>query len=157
MPSLSNVRLVGRFDPSTKRMISSFSDAGYLIRRPPHPRSCFFEQPQFEGLLRENLLQIAGLAAQVLDLGRGRRSRRVARQAFLPGLEELLRAAIIQAPGNAVASVQFGNAVLALQTIQHALDLLFRRMLFASGPTDVFHNLVAVALLGSGFLSHLHS
>ena len=28
-------------DP-TRRMISSFSDAGYLMRRLPHPRSCFF-------------------------------------------------------------------------------------------------------------------
>ena len=27
---------------STRRMISSFSDAGYLMRCLPHPRSCFF-------------------------------------------------------------------------------------------------------------------
>ena len=33
---------VGRCDASTVRMISSFSEAGYLMRRPPHPRSCFF-------------------------------------------------------------------------------------------------------------------
>tara|TARA_B100001179_G_scaffold223186_1_gene200424 strand:- start:340 stop:735 length:396 start_codon:yes stop_codon:yes gene_type:complete len=41
-PSWSSVRLAGRCDCSTIRMISSFSDAGYLIRRLPHPRSCFF-------------------------------------------------------------------------------------------------------------------
>ena len=35
-------RVAGRCDCSTIRMISSFSDAGYLIRRLPHPRSCFF-------------------------------------------------------------------------------------------------------------------
>ena len=42
MPSFSRVRLTGRWDRSTSRIISSFSDAGYLIRRRPHPRSCFF-------------------------------------------------------------------------------------------------------------------
>ena len=31
-----------RCDCSTSRMISSFSAAGYLIRRLPQPRSCFF-------------------------------------------------------------------------------------------------------------------
>jgi hypothetical protein len=36
---LSNVCLIGRYDCSTRRMISSFSNAGYLIRRLPHPRS----------------------------------------------------------------------------------------------------------------------
>ena len=45
-------RTQSKFDPascklfqnvlSTSRMISSFSDAGYLILRFPHPRSCFF-------------------------------------------------------------------------------------------------------------------
>jgi hypothetical protein len=34
---------LARHDPcSTRRMISSFSDAGYLILRLPHLRSCFF-------------------------------------------------------------------------------------------------------------------
>ena len=38
----ARVRRTGRCDPSTSRMISSFSAAGYLIRGRPHPRSCFF-------------------------------------------------------------------------------------------------------------------
>jgi hypothetical protein len=42
MPILFRVCLVGRSDPSTVRMISSYSEAGYLICRRPHPRSCFF-------------------------------------------------------------------------------------------------------------------
>jgi hypothetical protein len=42
MPSLSKVRLAGKCDCSTSWMISAFSDAGYLMPRPPHPRSCFF-------------------------------------------------------------------------------------------------------------------
>ena len=41
-PSFSSVRLTGRCELSTRRMISSFSDAGYLIRGRPYPRSRFF-------------------------------------------------------------------------------------------------------------------
>ena len=42
MPSCSSVRFAGRCEPSTRRMISSFSAAGYLMRSLPHPRACFF-------------------------------------------------------------------------------------------------------------------
>ena len=42
IPSVASVRRTGRRDCSTRRMISSFSEAGYLIARLPHPRSCFF-------------------------------------------------------------------------------------------------------------------
>ncbi len=48
------------------------------------------------------------------------------------------------------------SAVLALRATQHDPDLLFRRALFAGGTADFLDNLLAVALLGSGFLSHLH-
>jgi hypothetical protein len=36
------------------------------MRRLPHPRSCFFEQPVLQHLLGQGLLEIAPLAAQVL-------------------------------------------------------------------------------------------
>ena len=49
------------------------------------------------------------------------------------------------------------NALLTLQAAQHDPDLLFRQILLASGSADGFDNLLAVALFGSGFLSHLHS
>jgi hypothetical protein len=42
MPISSSVLRTGSGEVSTVRMISSFSDAGYLMRRPPHPRSRFF-------------------------------------------------------------------------------------------------------------------
>ena len=115
----------------------------------------FFEQPQFQGLLGHDLLQIACLSAQILDLARRRRTCRVARQALLPSLEELLGPAVIQALGNALTAAQLGNAVLALEAIQHDPDLLFGRILFAGRSTDVLDDLLAMALLGSGFLSHL--
>ena len=47
-------------------MISSFSDAGYLIPRLPHPRSYFFEQPVLQHLLGKSFLQIARLGTQRL-------------------------------------------------------------------------------------------
>jgi hypothetical protein len=50
-PRWRRVRRTGRCDGSTRRMISSSSAAGYLIRARPHPRSCFFQQPQLERLL----------------------------------------------------------------------------------------------------------
>jgi hypothetical protein len=53
-------------------MISSFSEAGYLIPRRPHPRSCFFEQPQFQGLLGDDFLQRLGFLSQIPYLAAGR-------------------------------------------------------------------------------------
>ena len=69
----------------------------------------------------------------------------------------LLGPAVIQALGNALAAAQLRDAVLALQAVQNDPDLLFRRILLARDPADVFDDLLAVALLASGFLSHLHS
>lgn len=47
-------------------------------------------------------------------------------QALLRCFEEFLRPAVIQAPSDALAAAQLGNTVLALQAIQHDLDLLIR-------------------------------
>src|SRR4051812_28045448 len=88
MPSLSNVRRTGRCDCSTIRMISSFSDAGYLMRHreamlridvSPIPGDAFFEQAQLEGLLGDDLFQLLSLALEVFDLAAGRRPCRVRR------------------------------------------------------------------------------
>ena len=38
-------RRTGSGDVSTRRMISSFSNAEYLMRYPPHPRSCLWNGP----------------------------------------------------------------------------------------------------------------
>jgi len=46
-------------------MISSFSDAGYLMRCRPHSRSCFFKQTVLEGQVGNAFLQIARLPPQV--------------------------------------------------------------------------------------------
>jgi integrase len=73
-----------RCDCSTIPMISSFSDAGYLIRRRPHPRSCYFEQTVLERQVGHTFLPGTGFAAQVLHLAAGRGTSRVTRQARLP-------------------------------------------------------------------------
>ena len=112
MPSVASVGRTGRCDCSTRRMISNFSEAGYLIARLPHPRSCFFEQTQFQRLFGNNLLQSPGLTAKVRHLAAGGRTRRVARQSPLAGLQELLRPAVIEALGNTFPAAQFGNAGL---------------------------------------------
>ncbi len=127
MPSCSSVRRAGRCDCSTILMISSFSDAGYLMRRRPHPRACFFEQTVLKRQVGDAFLQGAGLAAQILDLVRGGRARRIARQAALARFHELLRPDIVQALGNAFLAAQLGDTVIAAQAFQHNPDLVFRR------------------------------
>ena len=47
MPSFTSVRRTGKWDCSTSWMIASFSQAGYLMPRPPHPPSHFFKQTVF--------------------------------------------------------------------------------------------------------------
>jgi hypothetical protein len=42
-------------------MFSNFSDAGYLMPRPPIRDHVFFEQPELQRLLGDNLLQLLRL------------------------------------------------------------------------------------------------
>jgi hypothetical protein len=61
-------------------MISSFSDAVYLIRGRPHRLSCFFEKTQLERLLGNHLFQITGFAAQIFHFVGVCRTCGIARQ-----------------------------------------------------------------------------
>ena len=49
-------------------MISNFSDAEYLMKRPLHPRERFFEQTVFDQDLSQGLLELARLSLELLDL-----------------------------------------------------------------------------------------
>ena len=69
----------------------------------PIPDHAFFEQPQFECLLGDNLLQVLRLAPELLDLIGRRGPRRVAGEPALAGLQELLRPRVIHALGDAFA------------------------------------------------------
>src|SRR3546814_439186 len=134
MPSWSSVRLAGRCDCSTIRMISSFSDAGYLIRRRPHPQSCFFEQTVFECQVGHAFLQSTGFAAQILNLAGGCGAGGVAGQTALTRFHELFRPGVIKALGDAFLAAQLGDAVLAAQPIENEADLVFSREV-ATGRT----------------------
>jgi hypothetical protein len=117
-PIWARVRRTGRWDCSTTRMISSFSEAGYLIRGRPQPRSCFFEKAVLEGQRGHHLLERQRLGAQVLDLRTGRLPGSVPGQSFLAGLEKSLRPAAIQALGDPLAAAQLCNAVLTTKAGQ---------------------------------------
>src|SRR4029450_797247 len=165
MPSFSRVRLTGRDDCSTSRMISSFSDAEYLIPRPPsaiayhdcsaHPRACFFEQTVFKRQFGHDLLQGAGLAAQVLHLVRGCCARRIASQPLLAGFEKVLRPTIIKILDNPLTTAELSDALLAPQALQHDTDLFFGRELPPRHAADVLHNLFRRFPHRPGFLSCL--
>src|SRR5262249_28068342 len=56
------------------------------VRRLPYPRSCFFEQPQFEGLLGNHLLQFLRLTPKLLNLFRRSGSGGIPSKSPLAGL-----------------------------------------------------------------------
>src|SRR6266545_3245127 len=116
----------------------------------------FFEQPQFERLLGDNLLQILRLAAEILDLIRGGGPCRIPGKPALARFQELLRPTVVQAFGNSLAPAQFGDAVFAAKPIQHDPDLVFRRILLPRGAANVFDNLFGPVRCPA-FLSHLRS
>src|SRR5262245_4629983 len=122
-------------------MIASLSAAGYLILGLPHPQSCFFEQPQFEGLLSDNFFQLLGLAAQILDLLGGGRTGCITGKPTLASLQKLLRPAVVQALDDPFAPAEFSNAGFAAQAIQHNADLLFSRIMLPRRSADVLYNL----------------
>ena len=71
-------------------MISSFSEAGYLIRVPPIPEHVFFEQPQFQRWLGDNFLEISGFTPKRRDVTGVRLANNVPGQALLAGFHEVL-------------------------------------------------------------------
>jgi len=64
------------------------------------------------------------------------------RQALLPGLQELLRPAVLQAPGNELSPAQRGDAVLATEPLQNDPGVLLGRIVLPGGPTDVLNDLI---------------
>ena len=62
-------------------------------------------------------LQRVGFATQVLDLVRRRNLGRIARQALLARLEEVLGPAVIKVLDDPLAPAQLGDAVLAAQAL----------------------------------------
>jgi hypothetical protein len=135
-------------------MISIFSEAGYLMRRPPHPRACFFEQAVLEGEIGHHLLEGSRLPAQASDLVRGRLAGDIAGQALLAGLQEVLGPAVVHIGRDALAAAELSDAVLTAQAFQHDADLLLGGVVLAGGPSDLLDHLLSRLLGRSWFLSH---
>src|ERR1041384_5887793 len=157
MPSCAKLRRTGRADRSTSRMISSFSAAGYLMRRPPQPRSRFFSEAGSRASARQPPPSARWPPAVILHLVRGRRSGGVAGQALLAGFQKFLRPTVIEVLHYPLAPTQLGDAVLAAQSGKYDPDLLLGRELAPGGATDLFDNLLRRFLHRPGFLPHLRS
>jgi hypothetical protein len=118
---------------------------------------CFFEQPQFEGLLGNHLLQFLRLTPKLLDLIRRGGSGGIPSEPPLAGLEEFLRPAVIEAFGDPLAPAQFGNAVFAAKSIEYDPNLILSRIVFARRSPNLSDDLFGRRLRCPGFLSHLRS
>src|SRR5262249_22580632 len=81
----------------------------------PIPEKAFFEQAVFDQDLSQGLLELARLSLELLDLVRGRLTRRVAGEPFLARLQELLRPTVVQVLIDPSLAAQLSNAVLAAQ------------------------------------------
>lgn len=131
MPSLSRVCLAGRCDGSTIRMISSFSQEGYLIPRLPQARTCFFKQPQFQR--GHDLLSLACLPAK-------NSPRRRLPHAPCPRAGASFPPRGIPLTNCHTSSRQYlrgGNALRATQTFQNNADCIRRRMMLARRTADI--------------------
>src|SRR2546428_3056027 len=116
----------------------------------PIPENAFFEQAVFDQDLSQGLLELARLSLELLDLVRGRLTRRVAGEPFLARLQELLRPTVVEVLIDPFLAAQLSNAVLAAQAFQHDADLLFSGMMPACGlriSRTVFSALSGMRLL----------
>src|SRR5262249_46352646 len=79
----------------------------------PLPENGFFEQTVFDQALSQGFFELARLSLELLDLVRGRLTRRVAGEPFLARLQELLRPTVVQVLIDPFLAAQLSNAVLA--------------------------------------------
>lgn len=142
MPTCSSVRFNGRFDCSTNRMISSFSDAVYLIYHLLHPRSCFLGKTVLQHLFCWRLFELATFRPEGLDLMCIGFALCVSRQAILAGFHEVLRPSTIEVLVDTFPETQFGGAALTAQSLNYNAYLLFRRTGLAGRPADIFDRLL---------------
>src|SRR5262249_39897535 len=120
----------------------------------PIPENAFFEQAVFDQELSQGLLELARLSLELLDLVRGRLTRRVAGEPFLARLQELLRPTVVQVLIDPFLAAQLSNAVLATQAFQHDTDLLFSGMMPACGSANIPDCLFSALRYALARLSH---
>jgi hypothetical protein len=68
---------------------------------------------------------------------------RIASQALLASLQEVLRPAIVQVLRDPFTATQFGDAVLAAQAFENNPYLLLGRIMLARRPPDVLDDLLS--------------
>src|SRR5258705_13122247 len=84
---------------------------------PPIPENAFFGQAVFDQDLSQGLLKLARLSLELLDLVRGRLTRRVAGEPFLARLQELLRPAVVEVLIDSFLATQLSNAVHSVRQV----------------------------------------
>src|SRR6202049_3518362 len=124
------------------------------MKRPPIPENAFFEHAIFDQDLSQGLLELSRLGLELLDLVRGRLSRRVAGEPFLARLQELLRPTVVEVLISPFFAAQFSNAVLAAQAFQHNADLLLSRMMPACSSANIPDCLFSAVRHALARLSH---
>src|SRR5215472_4676326 len=143
-----------------RRLFHQFDDLELLGCGIPHeasspiPENAFFEQAVFDQDLSQGLLELARLSLELLDLVRGRLTRRVASEPFLARLQELLRPTVVQVLIDPFLAAQLSNAVLAAQAFQHDADLLFSGMMPACGSANIPDCLFSALRYALARLSH---
>ena len=76
-------------------------------------RQTFFENAVLEGHLGDDLLELPVLVSEIFDFVCRRFPDRIARQLLLPRLEEVLAPSVVEVRGDALATTQVGDALLA--------------------------------------------
>src|SRR5215831_3312021 len=120
----------------------------------PIPENAFFEQAVFDQDLSQGLLELARLSLELLDLVRGRLTRRVAGEPFLARLQELLRPTVVKVLIDPFLAAQLSNAVLPTQAFQHDADLLFSGMMPACASANIPDCLFSALRYALARLSH---
>jgi hypothetical protein len=95
------------------------------------------DQAVLQKCLGENPLQVASFTLQDDDFAGRNLTRGVARQALLPGLQEVLRPVVLQALGNPFAPTKLGDRTLPAQAVEHDPDFLFSRKLTPRLALDI--------------------
>ena len=123
---------------------------------PPSPIMLFFSRRSSRACSATTSFS-ARAWREVLDLVGGRRTRRVAGQAPLAGFQELLRPAVVQALGDALAAAQLGDACPRRAGLRARCGSCLRPNSACGSRGGCRARPARPALWRAGFLSHLHS
>ena len=102
-------------------------------------RQTFFEHTVLERDIGDDLLELPVLGPQLFDFVAGGLPDGVSCQLLLARLQEVLAPALVEVGGDALATAQLGDALLAAKALEHDADLLLGCELPAGPTTDLPH------------------